>query len=85
MKLITATSKPAADSKGCYKIMSASIFKFKVINYCIFMLAFLGLHLKSEVCVNADWPSNKQGKFNIKMCMYHILKHFWTDCNFIFK
>ena len=59
MKLLT---KPAM-AKGCYQIiMTASIFKFKAINYCMF-LAFIGLHFHSEnYSVRADWSSSKQGK-----------------------
>ena len=66
MKFATNNSKPHA-AEGCYKIIkmsaSKSIFKYKVINYCI-VLAFIGLHFNSEVCVRAEWSSNsnKQGK-----------------------
>ena len=63
MKFATNNSKPPA-AEGCYKIIkmsaSKSIFKYKVINYCI-VLAFFGLHFNS---VRAEWSSNsnKQGK-----------------------
>ena len=66
MNFVTNNSKPHA-AEGCYKIIkmsaSKSIFKYKVINYCI-VLAFIGLHFNSEVCVRAEWSSNsnKQGK-----------------------
>ena len=77
MKFATIDSKPTA-AEGCYKIIkmsaSKSIFKYKVINYCI-VLAFIGLHFNSEVCVRAEWSSNsnKQGKSPI-----HYLSFFWS-------
>ena len=79
MKLLT---KPAM-AKGCYQIiMTASIFKFKVINYCMF-LAFIGLHFHSEnYSVRADWSSSKQGKSyfpylcNLLFALYCYLFYF---------
>ena len=79
MKFATTNSKSHA-AEGCYKIIkmsaSKSIFKYKVINYCI-VLAFIGLHFNSEVCVRAEWSSNsnKQGKSPI-----HYLSFFWSIC-----
>ena len=87
MKFATNNSKPHA-AEGCYKIIkmsaSKSIFKYNVINYCI-VLAFIGLHFNSEVCVRAEWSSNsnKQGK-SYAPIIYHFSGPFVSTSLFLY-